>query len=344
MATAALSAAVVSFMATLPAAADDAADFFKGKTVAVVVPAGPGGTYQVYGQLVQRHLGSHIPGNPALIVQNRPGAGGALAAAYMMNAAPHDGTVIAEISPGTITEPLFRPAVKYDVRKFNWLGSISVRSYVLAVWHTVPVKTIQDLRHTKVTFGTTGKGSTGFQFPSFVNHALGTKIDIIPGYKGGGDIDLAIENGEVQGRGNFYSGFTGVRPEWVRDHKIRFLLKLGPDRPELKDVPHIRQFLKPGSLVAKEYDVLESNLNVGQGFYAPPGVPKAQLAVLRKAFADMLKDPALKQEAESRRVPLNTRTPEEVQSAVDKGFGAVTPKIVSELATVMGYAQKKKKR
>lgn len=330
-----------SILAATPVSADE---FFKGKTVTVVVPSGSGGTFHVYGQLVQRHIGKHIPGRPTVVVQNRPGAGGATAAAYLMNAAPQDGTVIAEIAPGVVTLPLFRPSVKFDVRKFQWLGAIAVRTYTIGVWHTVPVKSIEDMRKIEVKMGTTGKGSTGYQIPTFINYALGTRMKVILGYKGGGAVNLAIERGEVQGRGNFYSGYTGVRPEWIRDKKIRFLLKLGPDRPELKNVPNIRDYLKPGSIQARAWDVLETNLNVGQSFFVPPGVPAERVAILRKAFEDTMKDPELVAEAKKRRVPLVVRTATEIEKAIADGYRAATPEVVAQVAKLMGYGEKAKKK
>ena len=177
---AALAAVIASFTAGGISAAV-AADYYKGKTVTVQVPSGSGGTYHVYCQLVSRHIGPHIPGNPKVIIQNLPGAGGAKSASYMMNAAPKDGSYIAMIAPGVITDPLIRKH-KFDARKFQWLGSVAARPFSLAVWHTVPVKTIEDMKKTQVVFGTNGKASAGYIVPAFVNAVLGTKIKIITGY------------------------------------------------------------------------------------------------------------------------------------------------------------------
>ena len=287
-----------------------AAEFFKDKTITVIVPSGSGGTFHVYAQLIQRHITRHIPGKPKGIIQNRPGAGGAKAASYMMNAAPKDGSVIAEMAPGTITSPMMRKQ-KFDATKFNFLGSTAARTYTFAVWHTAPVKSIEDVKSTEVVFGNTGKTSTGFIFPHFVNTVLGTKIKIISGYKGGGAINLAIERGEVQGRGNFYSGYTGVRPEWISGKKLTFLLALGPKRPEVANVPHIRDLIKNPEHRAL-YDLLDLNLHVGQAFYVPPGVPSDRVATLRKAFDATIADPAFRADAKKRRVPITPRTAAEI--------------------------------
>ena len=315
----------------LPAAADD---YYTGKTVTVQVPSGSGGTYHVYCQLVSRHIGPHIPGNPKVIIQNLPGAGGAKSAAYMMNVAPKNGTYIAMIAPGVITDPLIRRH-KFDARKFQWLGSVAARPFSLAVWHTVPIKTIEDLKKTPITMGTNGVASAGYIVPAFVNAALGTKIRIITGYKSGGETNLAIERGEVQGRGNYYSGFTGVRPDWITQHKIRFVLGIGPRHPALKDVPHLRDLLKPGSMIAKVYGLIELNFNVGQAFYTAPGVPAEQVAILRKAFGDMLADPALPKEIERRRVEFEPQSWQQVTDQIDQAFKTAKPDVVKRLKQIV---------
>lgn len=326
-------------LAAVAASSAGAEDYYKGKTVTVQVPSGSGGTYHVYCQIVAGQIGKHIPGAPQVIIQNLPGAGGAKSASYMANAAPKDGSYIAMVAPGTITIPLVRN-VKFDARKFQWLGSVAARAYTLAVWHTVPVKTIADMKKTEITVGTAGVGAAGYVVPSFINNALGTRMKIITGYKSGGETNLAMERGEVHGRGNFYSGFTGVRPDWITDRKIRFLLAIGPRNPALKGVPHVREVLKPDSEEAKVYDLIELNFNVGQAFYAPPGVAAEPVAILRKAFAAMLADPALVKEIEKRRVEFQPQSWQEVQRQVVEGFKSAEPAVVERLKAVMGSKQK----
>jgi tripartite-type tricarboxylate transporter receptor subunit TctC len=328
--------AIASLTAALPALAED---YYQGKTVTVQVPSGSGGTYHVYCQIVAGQIGKHIPGAPQVIIQNLPGAGGAKSASYMANAAPKDGSYIAMVAPGSSTIPLVRD-VKYDVRKFQWLGSVAARAYTLAFWHTVPVSTIDDLKKSEFTVGTAGVGAAGYVIPSFINNAFGTKMKIITGYKSGGETNLAIERGEVQGRGNFYSGFTGVRPDWITDRKIRFLLAIGPRNPALKGVPHVRDLLKPGSDEAKVYDLIELNFNVGQAFYAPPGVAAEPVSILRKAFAAMLRDPALVKEIEKRRVEFHPQSWQDVQRQIDEGFKSAEPAVVERLKAVMGTKKK----
>lgn len=316
-----------------------ASDYFKNKTITVQVPSGSGGTYHVYCQTVQRLLGKFIPGNPLTIIQNRPGAGGAKSAAYMMSVAPKTGTVLAMIAPGTITTPLVRK-VKFDARTFNWLGSLAARSNAIWAWHTSGFKTFKDLKSKRIRLATSGFASAGSVFPRLLNELVGTKIKLIYGYKGGGAINLAVERGEAEGRWNYRSGFTGVRPTWIPTGKVIPLIALGPRDPNLKGVPHLQDMLKPGSDERKMYEVLAMNLEVGQAFYLPPGVPKNVVAIMKKAFADLIADPGTVKEILKRRIEFSPKSAEQVEQEIAKGFKAATPEVVRRLRQI--YTKKKK--
>ena len=181
-----------------------------------------------------------------------------------------------------------------------------------------------------------GPGSAAYVVPAFINAVLGTKMKVITGYASGGDIDIAMERKEVQGRGNYYSGFASVRPTWIRDHLIRFIMTLGPVNPALKGVPRVRDFLKPGSLEEKTFNLLEMNFNVGQSFYAPPGVPAARVAVLRKAFADMLADKAMQAELSKHNLDFGPQTPAQIDQEISRGFKGATPDVVKRFRVMMG--------
>ncbi len=328
-----------------PGTAGAATHFFKDKTITVVVPSGSGGTYHVYCQIVQRNIARFIPGKPKTTIQNRSGAGGVRAANYMSNVAPRDGTVIAMINPGSVMIPLLRKgqkAIRFDTRTMNWLGAASVRTYTIAFWHTSPIKSIEDLQKREAIMVTTGKAATSYLIPSFMNKTMGTKMKIITGYKGGGALNLALERGEGEGRGNYYSGFTGVRPGWIRDKKITFVGWMGPPRPEIKGVPYLRDFLKT-DLQREMYDLLDVSFQVGQAFYVPPGTPKARVDVLRTAFAAMVNDPATRASAKKRRVPMNVRTAAQIEAAIKKGFSA-SPAAVTGLAKMLGFDKPRKKK
>jgi tripartite-type tricarboxylate transporter receptor subunit TctC len=335
-----LGAAVLAALSpTYPAAAASVADFYKGKTVTVVVPSGSGGTFHIYGQLAAQFLARHIPGKPTVVVQNRPGAGGAKAASYMANAAPRDGTVIAENAPGSSILPLLRK-VKFDPRRHNWLGTLSVRTYTLASWHTSPVKSFADVKKTEFIVGASGVASLNYQFPTFLNAIGGTKFKVISGYKGGGAINLALERGEVHGRFNFYSGWTGAKPHWLKDLQINIIATLGPVRDEVKNVVRVRDTIE-GDMNRQMYDMLDVGLQVGQSFYVPEGVPADRVAALRGAFVSMLKDPELHAEAKRRRVPVNSNDYRHIEKVIASAY-AMDKSVAKNLANVLGIGKPKK--
>ena len=311
----------------------DVAAFYKGKTVHVIAPSGAGGSVYQYALLASNHLGRHIPGGPDSIIQARPGGGGVTAANYVAQAGAKDGTVLAELHPQSLLTPLTGKGATYDPRAFQWLGSLAVRAYVGAVWHTVNVRTIEDMKDKEYVFGGSGVASASYQYPMFLAHLTGARIKVIPGYKSGGETNLAIERGEVQGRGNYYEGFLATNPEWVRDRKVKFVFRLGPDHPDLAGVPHARQYAKTEKQ-QQMLRVLEAPTAVGQAFYVAAGVPKARVAALRAAFKSMLADPQFKEEAEKMKLYIDPSTPEEVAEAVAKVYE--TPKeIFSELNALL---------
>ena len=314
------------------------APYFAGKNVTVQVPSGSGGTYHVYCQIVERNLGRHIPGNPTMLIQNRPGGGGAKSAAYMDKVAPKNGTVIAMIAPGTITVPLVRK-VKFNAREFNWLGSVAARSSAIWFWHTTGITTLQQIKDKQVTIATTGFSSGGSVLPRMINHLLGTKMKLIYGYKGGGALNLAVERKETDGRWNYRSGFTGVRPDWLPKKKIVPVLAMGPRDSAMKGVPHLRDLLKSGSIDQRMYDVIGMNFEVGQAFYVAPGTPANVVAILRKAFAAMLADPLTKKDIEARRVEFSPKSYQEVEASIKKGFDAVSPEVLKGLRKIYTKAK-----
>ena len=336
----ALGALAAAMLASAPAAADEVADFYKGRTVTVVVPVSPGGTFHLYAQLVEQHIGKYIPGNPTMILQNRPGAGGVTANAYMMHAAPKDGSMFAEINPGTMTLPLLRPT-RYDPRKFEWMGSVAVRGYCGAVWHTVAADTIEKMKKSVVVLGATGQGSQNFQIPTLMNHLLGTKFKIVSGYKGGGEINLAIESGEVQGRANFYEGFVGAKPDWIRDRKLKFFFTLGPDIPALKGVPNLKSLMKIDE-ERRMLSLIETTLQLGQAFFLPPGTPKARVDAMTTAFAKMVKDEQFLADAKKRKLVIEPRSRAENQAVVAEAYD-VPAGVAKKVASILGLDKRRKK-
>jgi tripartite-type tricarboxylate transporter receptor subunit TctC len=286
------------------AQADPVADFYSGRTVTVVAPSGTGGSIYLYALLVSNQIGKHIPGQPNVVVESRTGGGGISGANYVNQIAPKDGTVIGELHPSSLLAPSFErttATTQYNPTEFQWLGSVVARTYVGAAWHDVPVNSLEEMRNTPVRFGANGRGSGSYQNPKFMAHVTGAQLEIFTGYSSGGETNLAIERGEVQGRGNYYTGFLATNPDWIRDNKLKFLFKMGPDHADLADVQAATDIVAASG--NEEYvrmlKLLEAPLNVGQGFYVANEVPADRAKALRGAFEAMVQDPEFLAQAET---------------------------------------------
>jgi tripartite-type tricarboxylate transporter receptor subunit TctC len=322
-------AAVLAAFCAGAATAQTPEEFYAGKTVTVVSPSGVGGSIYQYALLVSNHLGKHIPGSPTTIVEERSGGGGVRAANYVFNAAPQDGTVVAELHPSSLIVPLTRDE-GYDFSDAHWLGSVAVRPYVGAVWHTIAPNALGEIpADDPVIFASSGTGGSSYQYPVFVAKATGANLKVIPGYRSGGEMNLAMERGEVHGRGNYYEGFLATNPDWIADNKVKFLFRMGDAHPDLMDVPAV------ADMVDNEEDralltLLEAPLLVGQAFYVAPGVPEDRADALRQAFVDMLNDPEFIAESEALNLVVRTKTGAQVRAALEDVF-ATPPDVASKL-------------
>jgi tripartite-type tricarboxylate transporter receptor subunit TctC len=339
---------------SVAAAADPVADFYKGKQIRFIVRTTVGGDYDEYTRLFARFLGKHIPGNPSIIVLNMPGGGGITAANYMAQIAPKDGTVIGIVSQGLAVDQALHmsPQLKADLRTFNWIANIVHSNQLLVVWHTSPTKTIEDAKQRITTIGTTGAGSASVQYPAFYNNVLGTKFKIVFGYPGGQTIDLAMERGEVEGRGtNPYSGWMASKPTWIPEKKIIPLIQAGLEKePALPDVPLILdQKVKPEDKPLLEF--MARGSSVGRPLATTPGVPAERVAALRAAFAATVKDPDFIAAAKHENLEINPMTAARLtdiinallnapQDVRDRMKIALTPK---DLTKVEGQDKPKKK-
>lgn len=324
---------VACALAIAPLVQAQPAAFFKGKTVNVIAPTDTGGSLYEYTLLVSNHLGRHLPGGAKTVAQTRPGGGGVTASNFMSRSAPKDGSAVALMHTGALLIPMTSGAASYDPRKFGWLGSVAVRTYVGAVWHTVPVNSLDDMKTREVVFGGSGTGSPSYQYPVFLAHITGAKLKVIPGYKSGGETNLALERGEVQGRGNFYEGFLATNADWVKDKKVKFIFKMGPDHPDLVGVPAASKYATTPAQ-QQMLRVLEAPLALGTAFYVPPDIPADRLAALREAFQKMLVDPQFKAEAEKMGLFINSRTHTDVADVVNKLYE--TPKqVMAELDAII---------
>jgi len=286
---------------SLPAVADAVSDFYQGKQIRFVVRTPPGGDYDQYTRLLARFMGKHIPGNPTLIAVNMPGGGGITAANYMAQVAPRDGTVIGIVSQGLAADQALglSPQLKADLREFNWIANVIYSNQLLVVWHTSPTKTLADAKRRETTIGTTGAGSASVQYPAFYNNVLGTKFKIVFGYPGGQHIDLAMERGEVEGRGtNPYTGYMASKPTWIPQKLIVPLIQVGVEKePALPDVPLLLDLVQ-GEDAISVVKVISLPTAIGLGHWVAPGVPKDRLDTLRAAYQATLNDPEFLKEAE----------------------------------------------
>lgn len=333
--------AVVSFALAAPGTnATPADDFYKGKTVTVVVPAGLGGSIGLYALIFSHHVGRHIPGQPTVILQARAGSGGVKAASYVYNAAPRDGTVIGQLLSPSILSPVLRRA-KFDATKFQWLGTISPRASVIGVWHTAPATTLEAIKKTEVILSSGGKSATTTIVPLMMNKMLGTKFRIVTGYRGGGPQNKAVEQGEVHGRYIFWTGWTTRKPHWIKKNLIRIVVQAGPRIGELSSVPSLHDLVKNPEH-RQMIDFLTLSERVGLGFWVAPQVPKDRYHALRAAFAATMKDPAFLAEAKSRNAPVNPVSGEEVAGIVKRGY-AIPPATVKKMKAMIGLGSKKRK-
>ncbi len=333
---AATAVAVVGFQVPSALAAGPG-DFYKGKNVAITVAGSAGASLGLYCRLIAEHWGRFIPGKPNVICQFRPGGGGTKGAAWVYNKGKKDGTDIGQILSPSILAPTLRGA-KYDASKFIWLGSMTPRPAVITVWHTSPAKTIAEAKKNQVIMGSTGFGSETYLLPKFMNATLGTKFKIIRGYKGGAPINKAMEAGEVNGRMNYWSGWTTVKAKWLKDKKIIQLVQYGPRIPELKDTPYLGDLLKNAD-DKKMLKFLEMSEHIGIGMYLPPGVPKDRIAALRKSFFDTMKDSKFLALAKSKRARIEPISGEEIEKITKKAFK--TPEaVIAKLRKYLGFKKK----
>ena len=331
----AFSAAGILAMGATPATADAVADFYKGKTVTVMVPSSLGATLGLYGRLLVDEIGKHIPGNPNVIIESRPGAGGAVGAAYGYNIAPKDGTFIAEVLSPSVTLPLLRK-VKFDGSKFQWIGSLVPRPAVISVWkEKSPAMTLDEAKSKQVIMGSTGKGSETFLIPTLMNSTLNTKFKVVIGYKGGSEVNQAMEQGEVHGRMQYWSGWTAGKPDWLRDNKLIHFVQYGPPIKELPNVPSLKS-LVTDQKSKQMITFLETANKIGMGFWVPPGTPGDRVSALRKAFEAMMADKEFLATAEKRRAPVELVKGEELRQITDEAYATPMP-VIAELKKILGF-------
>jgi tripartite-type tricarboxylate transporter receptor subunit TctC len=306
-----------------PAAAQPVEEFYKGKTVSLVISSSTGGGYDTLARTIAKHLGKHIPGNPSVVVRNMPGAGGIVATNHLYNVAAKDGTVIGGVQNNTPFEPLIgTKEARYDATKFNWLGSPSIEVGILVVWHAAPVDTLEQARAREVTVGASGANSTPSFYARLLNETLGTKLKIIVGYPGQTEAFLAMERGEIDGYPSvFYSSLMSTKPTWIKEKKIKLLVQYGPERqPELADVPFAPDLItNPDDRLLME--AAFAPLALGRPYLMPPGVPAERVEAMRAALAATFADREFRTEADAIGLDINNpRSGPQTQEVVERAY------------------------
>jgi tripartite-type tricarboxylate transporter receptor subunit TctC len=318
--------------------------FYRGKQVKLIIGFGVGGGYDLYARVIARYIGAHIPGNPTIVPSSMPTAGSLTATNYIYNAAPKDGTVFGTVASGAPTVPLLYPdQAKFDAAKITWIGSAAKAIFLDEVRGSVPVKTVEDLRHRETFLGATGPGAAVVDLPLLMNGIAGFRYHLVLGYKTVADIDLAIERGEVEGvSGTTWDTVTSRNAEALKAGKIRIILQYGREKiPELADVPRALDLAKD------ENDRLAMNLlfarqEMGKPYLAPPDLPVDRTKILRTAFMATMKDPAYAAELKKLKLENSPLTGEEVQAMVDE-LVKTPPAIVNRVKTILSRFDKSAK-
>src|SRR5437588_1089510 len=272
-----------------PARAQEA-DFSR-KTITISIGNTAGGTYDLMGRLVARHLGRLLPGNPTMVAENMPGAGTLRAANYIYNIAPKNGTALGIVTETIAVEQALRnPAVQFDARKLTWIGRVAASNAVHIIWHTSKVQSIEDAKRFPANVAGTGAGNVAETVPTLLNAVIGTKFRIIKGYPAANESMLAMERGEVEGAVVNWTTVKTAKAQWLRDGTIKVILQdLAERGSELPDVPALGEL--GDNLEAKQLMGLYANTGaIGRSFFAPPGLSAPLTKVLREGFAAMARD------------------------------------------------------
>jgi tripartite-type tricarboxylate transporter receptor subunit TctC len=335
---AAVFAIFASALACNPAAAQQ---------VTMVVGYSAGATYDIYTRTFARHLGKHLPGKPNVVAQNMAGAGSLRSANFIYNQAPKDGTTIGMFARGLAMQPLLdMTGIQYESQKFNWIGSLSSDVSLVLSWHTRPFKTVEDLRKSEMVVAGTGSGADSVIFPYILNGVLGTKMKVVTGYPGAADFLLAIERQEADGTaGVSWSGINAAKPEWISKKQINVIVQLGLKKhPGMNPAPLVTEFAKTDS----DRGVLElifARQDMAYPIVAPPGTPPERVAVLRKAFEAVLKDPDYLADAKKQHLETAYMRGEEVDKLIARVLASppdVVARAVKAIEAGKGVTTKKK--
>jgi tripartite-type tricarboxylate transporter receptor subunit TctC len=326
-------------LCSLNAQAQSPEEFYKGKSLDLYIGYTAGGGYDLYGRLLARHLRRHIPGNPTVVPRNMEGAGSLRLANWLYNVAPKDGTAIGTIGRGLPFDSLLaRPGIQFDGSKFSWIGSVTKEVSVCVTWHTTGVKTIEEAMKKEVLVGAVGGGvgADDDEFPRIINGVLGTKMRVINGYRGGNEVVLAMERGEVNGRcGWSWSSVNATRPEWTRDGRIHLIAQLGlAKHSQLPNVPSIMEFVKTDDQ-RHIFALIFARQSLARPFIAPPALPPERLNALREAFMATMRDPEFLSEAAKSKMEVDPLSGVELQRLVQQIHDETSPAVAKKAASML---------
>jgi len=305
-----------------------------GRSVQMIIGFGPGGGYDLWGRTVGRAIGRHLPGHPNVVPQNMPGAGSYVAASYIYNIAPKDGSVLGIIARDAALGPISGAAgARFDPVRLSWIGTPTKETNVCIAYRTAAVKTVQDLFAKPLILGDTGPGTGTRSYPKALNELIGTKFKLVGGFPASSDVFLAMERGEVEGICESLDSIKIRRPDWIATKTISILFQGGAaPNPELKDVPFVRDLAR-GEEQKQAIEFLYAGQGIGRPFVAPPDLPSDRLAMLRAAFDATMKDPDFIAETRASKLDLEPEDGEHLAALIAKIYA--TPKPIVDKVTAL---------
>ena len=305
-----------------------------GRPLSLVMGTGPGGSYDLYGRLIATHLARFIPGNPTIIVEHMPGAAGAIAGNYIYGPAPQDGSKILLAHPLPLIEKLQSEGVRFESRKLQWLGAYDQISQMLAIWHTSPGKSLEELKTAPVVLGSMGRTHLSFQWATLLKSAINAPFRVIPGFPTGGELNLAMERGEIAGWVVAWENISGGNAEWLRAKRVHIPVQFTLERMrELPDTPTLIELSQGEAREIAQF--LASGTPHARALAVGPGVAKPRVEILRVAFEAMLRDPVFLEEAAKRNLSITPRSAQEVQALAERIVSA-SPEFITKVKQASG--------
>lgn len=321
--------------------ADPTAEFYKDRTIRFIVGATTGGSYDSYSRLLAAYFGRHIPGSPRLVVENMPGASGVQSANYLALIAAKDGSAIGMFNQSMAQRQMMEPqSIQFDLARFSWIGAMGSSVNVFLSWHTSGVATLEQAKAKPITMGALSGDGGNAVYPLLLNKFLGTRFKVVLGYPGGNTIQLAMERGEVDGRGSVvWAGFKSGWPHWIAEKKVHILLQVGLAKdPDLPDVPLLLDLATTPEQQAI-FRFISADSAMGFPVLTPPGVPAERIAALRRAFATTFSDPDFRKAAVERKLPVHHTPGGDVERVV-AGMLATSPEVIARLKQELAEANR----